>query len=309
MEKTQLGQYRKLVLLAGGASVFTAVLFILIKFGVWMISSSTVIFASLTDSIFDLLASLVNLLALKFSLSPPDDEHRFGHHKSQSLASLAQAAFIGGSAVLLISHGIERCVNPVHIEHIDLALYVSIICIIFTVLLVLFQTYVFRKTQSEAIAADRLHYLSDVSLNIGVIIALFLSNYGYEWADGFFACCIGLFILKGAYQIGVEAVQTLLDRSLDPVSMNKIMQAIVRTEGVLSIHDLKTHSAGPIIFVQGHIVMDGKMSLVKAHNVVNEAELNIRKDFPDAEIILHMEPDEKETYETVNFDDSKLQQN
>ena len=91
--------------------------------------------------------------------------------------------------------------------------------------------------------------------------------------------------------------------------MNKIMQAIVRTEGVLSIHDLKTHSAGPIIFIQGHIVMDGNMSLEKAHNVVNEAELNIRKDFPDAEIILHMEPDEKETYETVNFDDSKLQQN
>ena len=171
MHNTQLEQYRKLVLLAGGASVITAVLFILIKFGVWMISSSTVIFASLTDSIFDLLASLVNLLALRFSLLPPDDEHRFGHHKSQSLASLAQAAFIGGSAVLLISHGIERCVNPVYIEHIDLALYVSIICIIFTILLVVFQTYVFRKTQSEAIAADRLHYLSDVSLNIGVIIA------------------------------------------------------------------------------------------------------------------------------------------
>ena len=71
-------------------------------------------------------------------------------------------------------------------------------------------------------------------MNIGVIIALFLSNYGYEWADGFFACCIGLFILKGAYQIGVEAVQTLLDRSLDPLSINKIMQAIVKTEGVLS---------------------------------------------------------------------------
>lgn len=309
MEKTQLGQYKKLVLLAGGASVFTAVIFILIKFCVWMISSSTVIFASLTDSIFDLLASLVNLLALKFSLSPPDQEHRFGHHKSQSLASLAQAAFIGGSAVLLISHGIERCVNPINIEHIDLALYVSIICIIFTILLVIFQTYVYKKTQSEAIAADRLHYLSDVSLNIGVIVALFLSNYGYKWADGFFACGIGLLILKGAYQIGVEAVQTLLDRSLDSISMNKIMQDIIKTDGVLSIHDLKTHRAGPVTFIQGHIVMDGKMSLEKAHNVVSEAELNIRKDFPDAEIILHMEPDEKETYDTVNFDDSKLQQN
>ena len=91
--------------------------------------------------------------------------------------------------------------------------------------------------------------------------------------------------------------------------MNKIMQSIVKTEGVLSIHDLKTHRAGPVIFIQGHIVMDGKISLEHAHNVVNEAESNIRNDFPDAEIILHMEPDEKETYETVNFDDSKLHHN
>ncbi len=304
MEKTEIAQYKKLVLLAGSASVITAILFIFIKFGVWMISSSTVIFASLTDSIFDLLASLVNLLALRFSLSPPDDEHRFGHHKSQALASLAQAAFIGGSSVLLISHGIERCVNPVSIANIDLALYVSIICIIFTVFLVLFQSYVFKKTKSEAIAADRLHYLSDVSLNIGVIIALFLSVYGYDWADGFFACCIGLFILKGAYDIGIEAVQTLLDRSLDAQSISRIMQDIVKTEGILSVHDLKTHRAGPVIFVQGHIVMDGSTSLKHAHNVVSLAEHNVRAEFPDAEIILHMEPDEKETYDTVNFDDS-----
>jgi len=309
MEKSEISQYKKLVILAGSASVVTAVLFILIKFGVWMISSSTVIFASLTDSIFDLLASLVNLLALKFSLSPPDSEHRFGHHKSQSLASLAQAAFIGGSAVLLISHGIERFFHPVAIHNIDLALYVSIICIVFTVLLVIFQSYVYKKTKSEAIAADRLHYLSDVTLNIGVIVALFLSQYGYDWADGFFAGCIGIYILKGAYGIGMEAIQTLLDRSLDSKSISKILQSIVKTDGVLSVHDLKTHSAGPVIFIQGHIVMDGSMSLEKAHNVVSEAESNIRENFPDAEIILHMEPDEKETYETVNFDDSNYKEN
>ena len=90
MEEQSLQRYKKLVLLAGAASVCTAVLFILIKLTVWIMSASTVIFASLTDSIFDLLASLVNLLALKFSLAPPDKEHRFGHHKSQALASQAQ---------------------------------------------------------------------------------------------------------------------------------------------------------------------------------------------------------------------------
>ena len=145
-ENTSLQKYKKLVMLAGIASVSVAVTFIVIKVVVWLISSSTVIFASLTDSIFDLLASLVNLLALRFSLIPPDKEHRFGHFKSQALASLAQAAFIGGSSVLLVIHGVERCITPQNLVHVDLAILVSIVSIVFTILLVLFQTYVYNRT-------------------------------------------------------------------------------------------------------------------------------------------------------------------
>lgn len=300
----ELQRYKKLVMIAGGASVATAILFIIIKLVVWIISSSTVIFASLTDSIFDLLASLVNLLALKFSLAPPDKEHRFGHHKSQALASLAQAAFIGGSSVLLVVHGIERCIHPQGVLYLDLAIIVSVISIVITVLLVLLQTYVYRLTRSEAICADRLHYLSDVTLNVGVLLALALSYYGYLWADGLFASLIGLFIMKGAYVIGFRAVQTLLDKSLGRNSIKKIINAIHSVGDVKSIHDLKTHRAGPMVYIQGHLVLDGNMDLFKAHDIVDEIEKRIRIDFPDAEIILHMEPDTQSTYEDVVFFDS-----
>ena len=300
----ELQRYKKLVMIAGGASVATAILFIIIKFVVWVISSSTVIFASLTDSIFDLLASLVNLLALKFSLSPPDKEHRYGHHKSQALASLAQAAFIGGSSVLLVIHGIERCLHPQGVLYLDLAIIVSVISIVITVLLVLLQTYVYRLTRSEAISADRLHYLSDVTLNIGVLLALALSYYGYLWADGLFASLIGLFIMKGAYVIGFRAVQTLLDKSLGRDSIKKIINAIHSIGDVKSVHDLKTHRAGPMVYIQGHLVLDGNMDLFKAHDIVDEIEKKIRIDFPDAEIILHMEPDTQSTYEDVVFFDA-----
>ena len=301
----ELQRYKKLVMLAGGASVATAVLFIIIKLVVWMISSSTVIFASLTDSIFDLLASLVNLLALKFSLAPPDKEHRFGHHKSQALASLAQAAFIGGSSVLLVVHGIERCLHPQGVLYLDLAIIVSVVSIVITVLLVILQTYVYSLTKSEAISADRLHYLSDVTLNIGVLVALALSYYGYMWADGLFASLIGLFIMKGAYEIGFRAVQTLLDKSLGKNSLKKIIKAIHSVGEVKSIHDLKTHRAGPMVYIQGHLVLDGNMNLFKAHDIVDEIEKKIRVDFPDSEIVLHMEPDTKSTYDDVVFFDSE----
>ncbi len=309
MQSEGIKQYSKLVLLAGFASVSTAVLFIVIKFAVWLFSSSSVIFASLTDSVFDCLASLINLLALRFSLTPPDSDHRFGHYKSQSLASLAQAAFIGGSAVLLIIHGIEHSIKPQPIGNIDMAIIVSMVTIVLTILLVLFQTYVYRLTRSESIAADRLHYLSDVTLNIGVIVALVLSRMGYDWADGLFSAMIGVFILKGAYDIARSSVQTLLDRSADGKTMNRIVEDIIKIPEVRSIHDIKTRIAGPIIFVQGHIVLDPKMPLSEAHAVVCAVELSIRADFPDAEITLHMEPDESFIHDEVVFDEYSREKN
>ncbi len=303
---TGLEKYKRLVLLAGLASVGTAIIFVVVKFGVWMVSGSSVIFASLTDSIFDCLASLVNLLALKFSLTPPDNEHRFGHYKTQALASLAQSAFIGGSASILISEGLYKFFSPQPLKSIDLAIYVSVFSTLFTVLLILFQGYVYRLTKSEAISADRLHYTADVMLNISVIISLYLSYMGYLWADGLFAALIGLFILKGAYDIGMNAVQILLDHSLDSKDISKIITIIVNEPGITSIHDLKTHHAGPMVFIQGHIVMDGRLDLVTCHNIINNVEHNLREVFVNAEIILHMEPDEKKTYDEVEFKDTSF---
>lgn len=295
--------YKTLVMLAGFASVATASILIAIKGAVWFFSGSTSIFASLTDSMFDALASFVNLLALRYSLTPPDDEHRFGHYKSQSLASLAQAAFIGGSAVLLILHGIERIQKPQILEHIDIAIYVSIFAMVITALLILFQTYVFKHTKSEAIGADRFHYLSDIVLNLGVLFSLVLSKLGYVWADGLFASLIGLFILKGAYSIGAQACDTLLDKSLEQSELIKIAQTISSVKDVISFHDLKTHRAGPMVFIQAHVVVKGWMKTCCAHRVINEVEDRLEELYPESEITIHVEPDIPETYQDVKFKD------
>lgn len=304
--KMNLESYKKLVMLAGVASVSTAALCVLIKLIVWMMSSSSSIFASLTDSIFDSMASVVNLLALRYSVTPADKEHRFGHFKAQSLASLAQAAFIGGSAVLLIAHGIERFMHPQMVQHVESAIIVSLVTMAVTLLLIIFQSYVYKRTQSEAIAADRFHFASDILLNSGVIVALFLSFKGMLWADGMFAAVIGLLILKGAVQIGTKAVNTLLDRSLPLNEIQNIRQTIIGVKGVRSIHDLKTRRAGPQTYIQGHLVIDGTVSLFEAHGIASRAEESLEKIYPEADISLHMEPDSRETLEGVKFEVESL---
>lgn len=300
-DNTNLQKYSRLVMLAGMASVTMAVVFVLLKLAVWLLSGSSSIFASLTDSMFDSLASCINLLALKYSLTPPDREHRYGHYKAQALASLAQAAFIGGSALLLIIHGAERFSNPQPLEQVPLALGVSVFGVVFTLVLVTFQGYVYKKTKSEAIGADRFHYLSDIMLNLGVIFALFLSWYGHLWADGLFAAIIGGLIMRGAWQIGLGAVNILLDRTLTPEENHQIVKAIISVAGVESLHDLKTRRAGPCCYIQAHLVINGRQPLYKAHIIADRAERNLLKLFPDADVVLHMEPDGPDTQKDVKF--------
>ncbi len=286
-----LAGYRRLVMLAGTASVVTGGTFVLLKLMVWFMSSSSSMFASFTDSLFDSVASVLNLIVLRYSMKAPDRDHRFGHFKAQSLASLAQSAFIGGSAVLLIIHGIDRFRNPHEIENAFWAVAVSAGTIAFTLLLVAFQTYVVKKTKSELVKADRFHYISDIGLNVGVVAALILSYMGYLWADGMFAVLIGFFILHGAYVIGMEAASTLVDKSLTPRENQAVMMAVLKTDGVKSLHDLKTRKAGPEYYIQCHLVLDSAQSLAAAHDIADRAESNLRALFPEADICLHMEPD------------------
>lgn len=288
--------YRRLVTFAGFASVATGVAFVFVKLAVWLFSGSSSMFASLTDSVFDSLAALINLVTLRYSLTPADREHRYGHFKAQALASLAQAAFIGGSAVLLVIHGIDKFRHPQEVENALAALGVSGCTIALTLILVTFQGYVYRKTRSELVYADRFHYISDIGLNLGVMAALALSFYGHLWADGMFAAIIGVLILRGAWKIGYDAANTLVDKTLEVRENQEIMKALLTTPGVRSLHDLKTRKAGPQYFIQCHLVLDPRISLQDAHAIASAAESSVRESgFAEADISLHMEPDSPET--------------
>src|SRR5690606_35529075 len=90
------------------ASLATALLLIGLKTAVWLMSGSVSLLASLTDSLMDAGASLINLLAVGYALTPADKGHRFGHGKAEALAGLAQSAFITLSAGLVLWQGLER---------------------------------------------------------------------------------------------------------------------------------------------------------------------------------------------------------
>lgn len=282
----------KLMQWATYASVLVAGILIICKLYAWMITDSVSLLSTLLDSFLDAAASLVNLLAVRHALQPADREHRFGHGKAEALAGLAQSAFITGSALFLLIEAGDRLVNPKMVLQPQVGYIVMGISIVLTVALVLFQRYVVKRSGSLAISADSLHYQSDILINASVILSLYLvSQFDLPLVDPIFAVAIAAYIVYTAWQIGTEAFQVLMDRELPDEERLKIQAIVLKQPGVLGMHDLRTRSSGTQVFIQLHLELDGNMRLHEAHKIADRVELKVADAFPNAEVIVHQDPD------------------
>lgn len=260
------------------------------KIFAWWVTGSVSLLASLIDSLLDISASVVNLIVIRYSLQPADKEHRFGHGKAESLAALAQAMFISGSACFLILNGIERMFRPAELHSPQVGVYVSIFAIVVTYALVRFQKYVVKKTGSQAIAADSLHYQSDLYLNIAILIALVLTWVGIKQADAVFAIGLGFYILYSAFKMVMNAIQTLLDRKLPDEEIKQIRTCCLSVDDVLGVHQLRTRMSGPTRFIQLHLELEDQLPLIEAHRISDEVEKKLLELFPEADVLIHQDP-------------------
>lgn len=289
-DRNNFDETARLLRIATHASVITASVLIGGKLVAWLMTSSVSVLASLVDSLMDVAASVINLFAVRYSLMPADKEHRFGHGKAESLAGLAQATFIAGSAVFLILHAIDRLMHPHPLEDVAVGIGVMIFAVIATLALLLIQRHVIKRTGSTAIRADSLHYVTDLFTNLSIIAALGLSYFGWSGLDPIFAIGIALYILYSAWEIGHEAFQLLLDRELPDDMRDQIKQIAISHAGVHGVHDMRTRKSGQTEFIQLHLELDDHLPLVQSHKIADEVELAIQQAFPMADIIIHQDP-------------------
>ncbi len=283
-------QTKRLLQLASRASVATAAFLLVMKLLAYWLTGSVSIMASLLDSLLDVVASIINLLAIRIALMPADKEHPFGHGKAEALAGLGQATFIAGSAVFLIFQAISRLQHPEQIVALDIGLVVMLISTIITGFLIAFQRHVIRQTNSVAIRADSMHYMTDLLTNSMIIVALIFVWWGWGWMDGTMAIVMGIYILYSAWQIIWESIHLLLDRELSEEIQQTVRECVLADKDVDAIHELKTRESGHTQFIQLHIEMDGNISLFEAHIISDRVEELLQNKFPAADILIHQDP-------------------
>lgn len=277
-----------LVRVATYASVSVAVFLLVIKAFAWMETSSVGILASLLDSAVDIIASIMILLAVRLAQEPADNEHRFGHGKAEPLAALAQSVFIAGSALYLMLHAVQRLIDPVAMQNPQLGAWVMLLSLFLTSLLVLFQRYVVRKTNSTAIESDALHYFSDWIANLAVLFGLLLSVHG--WIDASLGLLIGGWIGWQAIGLAIRSANQLLDRELPEEMRDRIREIVLANKEIEGFNDLRTYRSGPTIFIQLDLELDDHLSLVNAHRITEEVTQALLQEFENADVLIHQEP-------------------
>jgi len=274
------------------ASIGVALLLAGLKlWAVWRTGSSAML-GSLADTALDLIASIATLVGVWIAAMPADEHHRFGHGKAESLSAVFQTVLIALSALGIALSAVEQWVSGARTDAAGEGIAVSLIAIVATLGLLAWQRHVLRRTRSIAVATDHLHYKSDLLLNLAVIAALALDQYaGLGAADPVLALAIAGWLAWGAWRASGRAVDQIMDHEWPEEKRARFLEVLAGQPELRGVHDLRTRTSGEHDFAQFHAVVDARMSVAEAHRVTDALEARIGGEFPEVEVLIHLDPE------------------
>ena len=271
----------------------TATLLIVVKLFVGILSGSVAVLASAIDSVLDLIVSAFNYFAISKSEQPADQKFNYGKGKIEALAGVIEGTIITISGLFILYEALRKALSKEEITHLDISIGVMLGSLVITLLLLLFLTYVAKKTNNAVIKADALHYKTDVLSNGAVLASLVIVHFtGYYLADTIMGVIIAIYIIHSAYQIIKDGVYILLDASLDDQIVEKIKHIIIAEKEISDFHYLKTRKSANTNFVDVHLVFSPGISLLRAHHAGDRIEENIKSLSPNDTWVInaHLDP-------------------
>jgi len=274
------------------ASVATALFLAGLKLWATWQTGSTAMLGSLADTALDLVASIATFVGVYIAGQPADEQHRFGHGKAESLSAIFQVMLIALSAAAIGFSAVRRLAEGGRTVEAADGITVSVVAIVATLALLSYQRFVIIRTGSVAIAADHVHYQSDLLLNLAVIAALMLDQYaGFALADPLFGLAIAGWLLWGAWRAAAQAVHHLMDREWPEEKRQRFVELASKHPELKNLHDLRTRTSGHCDFVQFHVDMPGDMTVDQAHDIIERVENDLFQHFPHMELLIHIDPE------------------
>lgn len=276
-------------------SVAVGITVLLLKLAAWQITGSVAILSDAVESVVNIAAALVALLAVRLADKPADTEHPFGHGKAEVLSAVVEGVMIVLAALFIL-----RAVWLA--EPVSLSISTSwpglILLGLATGLNAVWAQHLIRKASalnSPALVADGRHLWADVVTTIGVATGFVLAAATGIWfLDPLIAVGVALHVLWSGWRLVRESTSALLDEALPAETLGQITDIIAcEAAGALQAHGLRTRAAGRATFIEFHLIVAGDMSVRDAHDICDRLEDALAQALPGSQTVIHLEPDHK----------------
>lgn len=278
-------------------SVATAVVTIALKVGAWWVTGSVGLLSDAAESVVNLVAAVIALIAITVAERPADDDHQYGHSKAEYFSAGAEGAMILVAAAFIVYTAVERIVNPRPLESLGLGLLISVVAAVINAVVGLVLVRAGARHRSRTLEADGKHLLTDVVTSIGVVVGVALVWLtGWEVLDPVVAILVGLNILYVGYRMVHVSGMGLMDATL-PDEDNRAIEEVLarhRVPGEVDFHELRTRESGRWRFVEFHALVPGEWTVDRGHDLVELVEQEIHDALPYSHITTHLEPIEDE---------------
>jgi cation diffusion facilitator family transporter len=287
-------------------SILAALATIGLKGGAYAITGSVGLLSDALESLVNLAAAIVALLALSAAARPEDEEHRYGHSKAEYFSSAFEGALILLAAAGIIYTSVGRLVAPRPIEQVALGIGISVVASLINLFVARILFRAGRRYHSITLEADAHHLMSDVWTSGGVIIGVSAAAMtGWQRLDPLIAILVALNIIRTGASILRRSLMGLLDTALPDDLQRKITEILARhakKEGV-RFHALRTRQAGAWRFVDFHVLVPGDWSVQRGHDLLEAIEEEVRGAVPNTSVFTHLEPIE----DPASFADVRLE--
>lgn len=275
-------------------SIAAAVATIALKFGAYTLTGSVGLLSDAAESIVNLVAAFVALIALHVASRPADESHHFGHSKAEYFSAAVEGIMIFIAAVFILMSSVQRFLHPQELENVGVGLAVSVVASVLNGLVSMVLLRAGRKHNSITLVADGKHLLTDVWTSVGVVIGVLLvALTGWIRLDAVIAFLVGCNIIWTGWHLVRQSVDGLMDKTIDDERQQQITTVLARHTGPeVDYHHLRTREAGHKIFASVHLLVPGSWSVQAGHDLVEEIEADLRREMPDLDVVVHVEPRE-----------------
>jgi cation diffusion facilitator family transporter len=269
-----------------------------IKYVAYLMTGSVALFSDALESIVNLLTAVAALIAIRVGAQPPDRGHPFGHHKAEYFAAVLEGTLIIVAALLIFREAYGALLEPRELKAPAAGLAVNALATVINAAWAWVLINRGRALSSPALVGDGQHLLSDVVTSVGVLVGLILATLtGWAILDPLIAAAVAVNILRIGYNLARQSMSQLMDEAASPQIETRI-RAVIRAngEGALQAHDIRTRTAGPLTFIEFHLVVPGDMTVEAAHEICDRLEDAIEAELANTDVVIHVEPDHKAKY-------------